>query len=122
MPAPRGPKRVPAPNLDPKPPLPRAKTPSAREDQLAALAYDLAEKQLLDGTASAQVMSHFLRVGSTREKIELEKVKQETILVGAKVKDLENNEDLKILYQDAMDAVRGYGGQEPKQDDNQDVY
>ena len=91
--------------------LPRARTPEQREAQLAALAYDLAEQQFLDGTASSQVMVHFLKVGSTREKIELEKTKQETILVEAKVKDLANVEELKKLYVEAMDAMRGYAGQ-----------
>lgn len=92
--------------------LPRARTPEAREEQLAALAYDLAEQQFLDGTASSQVMVHFLKVGSTREKIELQKVKQETILVEAKVKDLANVEEMKKLYVEAMDAMRGYAGHE----------
>jgi hypothetical protein len=92
--------------------LPRARTPEAREAQLAALAYDLAEQQFLDGTASSQVIVHFLKVGSTREKQELEKMKQETILVEAKVKDLSNVEELKVLYKDAMEAMRGYGPQD----------
>lgn len=97
--------------------LPRARTPEAREQQLVALSYDLAEQQLLKGTASSQVMSHFLKIGSTREKIELQKIKQETILVEAKVKDLANVEDMKKLYSEAMDAMRGYGGQEVGGDD-----
>lgn len=92
--------------------LPRAKTPAQREAQLSALAYDLAEQQFLDGTASSQVIVHFLKVGSTREKQELEKMKQETILVEAKVKDLANVEELKVLYVDAMNAMRGYSGQD----------
>jgi len=91
--------------------LPRARTPEAREQQLTALAYDLAETQLRKGTASSQVVSHFLKIGSTREKIELQKVKQETLLVEAKVKDLANVEELKKLYSEAMDAMRGYAGQ-----------
>ncbi len=90
--------------------LPRARTPEQREAQLAGLAYDLAEQQFLEGTASSQVIVHFLKVGSTREKQELEKMKQETILVEAKVKDLSNVEELKVLYKDAMDAMRGYAG------------
>lgn len=122
MPAPRGPKPVPAPSLTPKTRLPRARTPSAREDQLAGLAYDLAETQLSDGTASAQVISYFLKIGGTREKIELQKMKQETILVEAKVKDLANVEDLKIMYKEAMDAMRGYGGQETQSNDDPDLY
>jgi hypothetical protein len=97
--------------------LPRAKTPEAREQQLVALAYDLAEQQLLKGTASSQVISGLLKIGSTREKAELEKLKQETILVEAKVKDLANVEDLKQLFTEAMDAFRGYGGQIVSGDD-----
>ena len=102
--------------------LPRARTPEAREAQLAALAYDLAEQQFLDGTASSQVIVHFLKVGSTREKQELEKMKQETILVEAKVKDLSNVEELKVLYKDAMEAMRGYGAQDSGEVDGPIVY
>jgi len=97
--------------------LPRARTPEAREQQLAALAYDLAEKQFLEGSASSQVIVHFLKVGSLREKIELQKTKQETLLVEAKVKDLANVEEMKQLYVEAMDAMRGYAGKETGQDD-----
>lgn len=98
--------------------LPRARTPEAREQQLVALAYDLAEQQLLKGTASSQVISHLLKVGSIREKQELEKLKQETILTEAKVKDLANVEELKTLFTEAMDAFRGYGGHEVNDDDS----
>lgn len=98
--------------------LPRARTPEAREAQLVALSYDLAEEQLLKGTASSQVMSHFLKIGSTREKIELQKIRQETMLVEAKVKDLANVEEMKVLYTEAMDAMRGYSGQGTVSDDS----
>lgn len=90
--------------------LPRARTPEAREAQLAAMAYDLAEKQFREGTASSQVIVHFLKVGSTREKVELQKQKQETLLVEAKVKDLQNVEEMKTLYVEAMNAMKGYSG------------
>jgi len=53
--------------------LPPAKTPEARENQLVAMAVDLAEQQLLDGTATSQVITHFLKLGSTKEKIEKRK-------------------------------------------------
>jgi hypothetical protein len=102
--------------------LPRARTPEAREAQLVALSYDLAEKQILEGTASSQVVVHFLKIGSTREKQELQKMKQETLLVEAKVKDLANVEEMKKLYVEAMDAMRGYAGQEASTDDNPDVF
>lgn len=118
MTIPRKPRKASEPSDPPAKRLPRARTPEARENQLVALSYDLAEKQLMDGTASSQVMSHFLKIGSTREKIELQKIKQETILVEAKVKDLANVEDMKKLYSEAMDAMRGYGGQEVESDDS----
>lgn len=102
--------------------LPRARTPEAREAQLVALSYDLAEKQLIEGTVSSQVLSHFLKIGSTREKIELQKVKQETLLVEAKVKDLANVEEMKTLYIEAMDAMRGYAGHEAGNDENPDIF
>lgn len=101
--------------------LPRARTPEAREAQLAALAYDLAEKQFLEGTASSQVIVHFLRVGSTREKQELEKLKQDTILTEAKVKDLANVEEMKQLYTDAMNAMKGYAGH-TQEENYEDVF
>lgn len=97
--------------------LPRARTPEARESQLVALAYDLAEKQLIAGTASSQVMSHLLKIGSTREKAELYKLKQDTLLTEAKVKDLANVEEMKVLYTNAMDAMRGYKGEETSDGD-----
>jgi hypothetical protein len=99
--------------------LPRARTPEAREAQLSAMAYDLAEKQFREGTASSQVIVHFLKVGSTREKVELQKQKQETLLVEAKVKDLANAEEVKQLYVEAMEAMRGYAGQAT---DDPDIY
>jgi len=103
--------------------LPRARSPEAREAQLAAMAYDLAERQFREGTASSQVIVHFLKVGSTREKVELQKQKQETLLVEAKVKDLANVEEMKSLYIEAMAAMRGYGGhQETETDGDPNVY
>jgi hypothetical protein len=102
--------------------LPRARTPEAREQQLVALSYDLAEKQIIEGTVSSQVLTHFLKIGSSREKAELEKLKQETILTEAKVKDLANVEDMKKLYSEAMDAMRGYSGQEIGYDENQNIF
>lgn len=106
----------------PKRRMPLARTPEAREAQLAALAYDLAEKQFLDGTASSQVTVHFLKVGSTLQKQELQKLKQETLLVEAKVKDLANVEEMKKLYVEAMDAMRGYAGHETGMTDDPNIF
>lgn len=102
--------------------FPPARSPEAREAQLAALAYDVVETRIRNGTASSQELVHFLRVGSTREKQELEKLKQDTLLAEAKVKDLANAEEMKTLYLEAMNAMRGYAGQEPEEIDDPNIY
>lgn len=101
--------------------LPRARTPEAREAQLVAMAYDLAEEQLIKGTASSQTITYLLKIGSTREKQELQKMQQETLLVEAKVKDLANVEEMKKLYVEAMDAMRGYAGHGGESDAGPDL-
>ena len=61
-----------------------ALTPEARENQLIAMAVDLAEKQLLEGTASSQVITHYLKLGSSRDRLEREKLQEENKLLRAK--------------------------------------
>ena len=102
--------------------LPHARTPAARESQLVAITYDLAEKQILDGTASSQVMTHFLKIGSTREKIELEKLRHETKLLDAKIEGIQSMARVEELYKDAMDAMRGYSGQEVAEVDDPNTF
>ena len=98
-------------NENHRPKLRPALTPEAREKQMISLAEDLAEQQLLDGTASSQVITHFLKLGSTREKLERERLEEENRLLKAKTKALENAEEIKVLYEDALKAMRNYGGQ-----------
>lgn len=88
-----------------------ASTPEAREKQLINLATELAEQQLLDGTASSQVITHYLKLGSTREVLEREKIKQENELLKAKVDAIEATKRSEELYQKALDAMRTYSGQ-----------
>lgn len=90
-----------------------ATTPEARENQLIAQAVELAEKQLIDGTASAQVISHFLKLGSSREKLEQERLSKENSLLDAKREVLESAARVEELYTNALDAMRSYTGQEP---------
>ena len=85
-----------------------ASTPEARENQLISLAVDLAEKQLREGTASSQVISHFLKLGSTKEQLELEKLKKENELLVAKTETLQSAKRVEELYARAMDAFKGY--------------
>lgn len=88
-----------------------ALTDEAREAQMVSLAIDLAEKQLLEGTASAQVISHFLKIGSTKERLEKEILEEQKGLVRAKTKALESAERIEKLYAGALDAMRKYGAQ-----------
>lgn len=88
-----------------------ALSPEARENQLIARAIDLAEQQLIDGTASSQVITHFLKLGTTRAELEKEKLKQENKLLEAKTKQAETSEEIKSLYENAIKAFRNYNGQ-----------
>ncbi|NLD46389.1 MAG: hypothetical protein GX660_04220 [Clostridiaceae bacterium] len=94
-----------------------ALTPEARENQLVALAVDLAEKQLLDGTASSQVITHYLKIGSTKEKIEKEILEKEKELIEAKTQSLQSAQRIEELYKNALDAMRNYSGS--KEDDEE---
>ena len=87
-----------------------ALTVEAREQQMISAAVDLAERQLLDGTASSQVITHYLKLGSSREKLEMERLQEENKLLRAKTKAIEDAADLKALYADAIKAMQIYGG------------
>ena len=87
-----------------------AMTPEARENQLVALAVDLAEQQILDGTASSQVITHYLKLGSTVHKLEKEKLQRENDLLRAKIEAMQSTQKIEKLYMDAIDAMRLYSG------------
>lgn len=89
-----------------------AQTEENRENQLVSLAIDLAEKQLAEGTASSQVITHYLKLGSTREKLEQERLRNENELLVSKVKMLASAEEVEKLYKDALNAMRAYTGQD----------
>lgn len=89
-----------------------ALTPEARENQLISLAVDLAEKQLLEGTASSQVITHYLKLGSTKEKIEKEILEKQKELIAAKTENLKSAKRIEELYTEAIKAMRKYNGQE----------
>lgn len=91
---------------------PPAKTPEDREKQLVGIAVDLAEKQMREGTASAQVITHFLKIASGGERLAREKVELENELLKAKIKSIGSAEEVQVMYKDALDAMRAYSGQE----------
>lgn len=94
-----------------------AMTPDAREQQMINLAVDLAERQLEEGTASSQVITHFLKLGSSKEKLEREKLEEENKLLRAKTESLQSQKRVEELYTEALAAMRRYNGQgEPDED------
>lgn len=101
----------------PLPKLRPATTPEARENQMAALAMDLVEQRLRDGTASSQETTHFLKLVSSKAKLEHERLRLENDLVAAKTKALANAEEIKVLYEEALKAMRRYGGHGDEDDE-----
>lgn len=97
-----------------------ATTPEAREQQLGSLAYDLAEKQLTDGTASAQVITYFLKSNSVRERKELARLEYETELTRAKVGQAGQADRMETLLDNAMKAFTTYQGGEIEDDEDYD--
>lgn len=87
-----------------------ATSPEQREMQLADAAYDLAEEQIVSGTASSQVITHFLKMGSTRERLEQERMRHEVELMEVKKEQLEGQKRVEALFSDALNAFRGYSG------------
>jgi len=91
---------------------PPAATVEQREQQLISQAVDLAERQIADGTASAQVITHFIKLGSTRERLEQERLRSENEMLRAKVEQLASQKNTELLYEEALNAMRAYSGQE----------
>lgn len=97
-----------------------ATTPEGRENQLVSLAVECAEKQMREGTASAQVITHYLKLGSTREQLEQERLAKENELLRVKIETMASSSRIEELYSAAIDAMRSYSGKQPVQD--QDEY
>lgn len=95
-----------------------ALTPEARENQMIALAVDLAEKQLMEGTASSQVITHYLKLGSTKERIEKEILAKQKELIEAKTQSLQSAKRIEELYENALKAMKTYSGQGSTDDED----
>lgn len=87
-------------------------SPEARENQLISLAVNLAEEQLINGTASSQVITHYLKLGSTKEKIEKEILEKQKDLITAKTEALNSQRRMEEMYSDMLSALKEYSGQE----------
>ena len=88
-----------------------ALTPEARENQMIDLAVELVEQRLLDGTASSQETTHFLKLGSMKNRLEMEKLQEENRLLKARTEALQSAKRVEELYSEAIKAMRRYSGQ-----------
>lgn len=89
---------------------PPATTPEGRENQLVSSAIDLAEEQIINGTASSQVITHFLKLGSTRERLEQQRLEHENELTRVRIEAIESQKRVEELYMEALSAMRSYSG------------
>lgn len=87
-----------------------ALTPEARESQMISLAMDLVEQRLRDGTASSQETTHFLKLGTKKAQLELEKIQKENELLRAKAEAIDSAKRMEELYADAIKAMQNYSG------------
>ena len=93
-----------------RPQEPPAQDPVASEKQLINLAVDLAEKQLIEGTASPSVLTHYLKLASTRETVEREILEKQAKLITAKTDSISQAKDTEEMVKQAIDAMRTYSG------------
>lgn len=87
-----------------------ALNPDAREQQLIGYAIDLVEKRLIEGTASSQETTHFLKLATSKARLEKEILEKQKELITAKTEALQSQKEIKELYADAMKAFRNYKG------------
>lgn len=95
----------------PSRPMRPAITPEARENQMIALAMDLVEQRLLDGTASSQETTHFLKLGSSKAVLERDRLLEENKLLRAKTEAIEYEKQSAVQYEEVLKALRSYNGQ-----------
>ena len=91
-------------------PIRPALTPEARENQLISLAVDLVEQRLLDGTASSQETTHFLKLGSMKNRLEMKKLEEENKLLQARTEALQSAKKQEELFEEAIKAMKRYSG------------
>ena len=99
---------------------PPATSPAEREQQLTALAYNLVEQRLLDGSATSQETTFFLKLGGEREQLEKEKLRRENLLLDARYEQVGKGDRMEELLDRAVRAFKGYSGEEvpPEEDEN----
>lgn len=96
---------------------PPARTPEEQENRMISLAVGLAEKQLKDGTASPTIINHYLKLATTKEQHELEKVKLENQLLKARTEQISSQARSETMYKEAIEAFRVYSGNGSEEDE-----
>ena len=101
---------------------PPARTPEERENQLIAAAFDLAEKKILDGSASSTLITYVLKLGNEKERLERDILASQRKLMDAKTENLASSKRIEELYNDAINAMKHYNGSDYHADEDQDIY
>lgn len=110
-------------STEPPKSLPPTLTLEGRENQLIAASYDLAEKRILEGTASSQELTYFLKAGSSKMRLEMEKLREENKMLRAKTEALKAQVSNEALLDKALKAFRSYRGEdEGEEDEYEDVF
>lgn len=94
-----------------------ALSPETREQQMISYAYDLVEQRLLNGTATSQETTHFLKLGSAKAQLELEKLRKENALLSAKEEQIKSEQRSSELLEAALKAFKSYSGNGGDSDD-----
>ena len=102
--------------------LPPDLTNESAERRCISSAYDLAQKQLAEGTASPSVIVHFLKMGTAQAELERAKLEKETELLGARKVAIEEGERTKDLIEEAMKAFKSYNGLSSDDEEDEDDY
>lgn len=110
------------PQSDELQPLHKASTPDGRENQMISLAYDSVEQRIRNGTASSAELVHFLKLASSKDRIEKEKLELEKQLLQAKTESIQAQTEIKDLYVEAIKAMKKYSGGLTDDDDEEELY
>lgn len=97
-----------------------ALSPEARENQMISLAMDLVEQRLIDGTASSQETTHFLKLATAKASLEKEKLMRENELLEAKTKAIASEDSKAKMYKEAIEAMKRYSGHRSVGDEYED--
>ena len=95
-----------------------ALSPEARENQLISLAVDLVEQRLIDGTASSQETTHFLKLATAKARYERELMEKQIELMTAKTEQIRSEQHKEELYEEVINALRKYNGQGDSDDED----